>query len=215
MDASVNNQLDDMLWQIQQWLRTDPDYIKRLKPRFKLLEETATNTSRVLKLQEAWGEVPQHVIRELNSKQSVPFVTLMLGLAKRRYRVHQMSTVLWWRRMIATGQENVITYFSWERFEATFTGDVVHATDIMRVCVDNEQLLNNITAALADDKCVDFKIRELLGGISMQSDVRQAWKKWAMANHPDKGGDPELFLKVKLVYDEWCEIQNELTQTKE
>jgi hypothetical protein len=139
----------------------------------------------------------------------------MLGLAKRRYRVHQMSTVLWWRRMIATGQENVITYFSWERFDATFTGDVVHATDIMRVCVDNEQLLNNITAALADDKCVDFKIRELLGGISMQSDVRQAWKKWAMANHPDKGGDPELFLKVKLVYDEWCEIQNKLTQTKE
>lgn len=117
--------------------------------------------------------------------------------------------------MIATGQENVITYFSWERFEATFTGDVVHATDIMRVCVDNEHLLNNITTALADDKCVDFKIRELLGGISMQSDVRQAWKKWAMANHPDKGGDPELFLNVKLVYDEWCEIQSKLTQTKE
>jgi hypothetical protein len=30
-----------------------------------------------------------------------------------------------------------------------------------------------------------------------------------MTNHPDKGGDPENFLKVKLVYDEWCEINKQ------
>ena len=65
---------------------------------------------------------------------------------------------------------------------------------------------------LADDQSVDFKIRELLGGLSMKSDVRKAFKEWAMTNHPDKGGDAEKFLAVKLVYDEWLDIQKQNTQ---
>jgi hypothetical protein len=53
----------------------------------------------------------------------------------------------------------------------------------------------------------------LLGGLSKTSDVRAAWKKWAMVNHPDKGGDPDRFLQVKVVYDEWCTLNKDLTQT--
>ena len=33
-----------------------------------------------------------------------------------------------------------------------------------------------------------------------------------MTHHPDKGGDPENFLKVKLVYDEWCEINSTINK---
>ena len=76
---------------------------------------------------------------------------------------------------------------------------------------------NGVDKVLADDQSVDFKIRELLGGLSMKSDVRKAFKEWAMTNHPDKGGDAETFLKVKLVYDEWLETQKKFNtnQNKE
>ena len=29
-----------------------------------------------------------------------------------------------------------------------------------------------------------------------------------MTNHPDKGGDQQKFLEVKVCYDEWCAINN-------
>jgi hypothetical protein len=77
----------------------------------------------------------------------------------------------------------------------------------LRQCVSNEQILDRITESLKSDTSVDYRIRELLGGLSMQSDVTAAWKKWCMTNHPDKGGDPEKFLEVKLVYEEWRDLQ--------
>ena len=117
--------------------------------------------------------------------------------------------------MVATGQDALLTYFSWKRFEETFTGRMVTAQDLIRVCSDNEAFLTNVGKVLADDQSIDFKIRELLGGLSMQSDVKKAWHEWAKLNHPDKGGDAETFLKVKLVYDEWVNIQNKLTTNKE
>lgn len=205
--AELINEVDDLFWRLDTIVRTAPDYIKRLKPKWKALEQTATNTARVEKLRKHWCDVPQSVMLELTTQQSVPFVTVMLGLAERKYKVSQVSMVNWWRRMVATGQDKILTYFSWKRFAETFFGTTVVASDLLRVCTDNQLFLDNIGKALADDKCVDFKIRELLGGISMQADVPTAWKKWALHNHPDKGGDAEHFLEVKLVYDEWCEIQ--------
>lgn len=205
-------EIDDIFWRLEAIVRTSPEYLRKVKPKWKHLEQTATNTARLFKLQKHWLDIPQSVLLQLNTQQSVPFVTVMLGLAERKYKVSQPSMVNWWRRMCATGQDYILTYFSWKRLAETFFGSTVLASDIMRVCVDNEQMLGNITSTLSDDKCVDFKIRELLGGLSMKSDVRKAFKEWAMTKHPDKGGDPEQFLKVKLVYDEWLETQKHNTQ---
>lgn len=209
-------ELDDIFWRLDQMMRTSPEQIRKLKPRWKQLEQTATNTARVLKLQKLWWcEIPQSTLLELSTQQSAPFVTLLIGLAERKYKASQISLLLWWRRLVATGQEHILSYFSWKRLEETFFGKCILGSDILRVCTDNEALLNNITAALSDDKTVDFKIRELLGGLPMQADVRKAWKAWALRNHPDKGGDAETFLKVKLVYDEWNEIQNKLNNNSQ
>lgn len=206
------NEIDDIFWRLETIVRTSPEYLRKVKPKWRHLEQTATNTRRLFKLQERWPDIPQSVLLELNTQQSVPFVTVMLGLLERRYIVNQVSMIQWWRRMVATGQDTLLTYFSWKRFEETFTGRMVTAQDLIRVCTDNETFLTNVGKVLADDQSVDFKIRELLGGLSMKSDVRKAFKEWAMTNHPDKGGDAEKFLAVKLVYDEWLDIQKNNTQ---
>lgn len=212
MDTDKLNEIDDIFWRLEAIVRVSPEYLRKVKPKWKHLEQTATNTARLFKLQKYWLDIPQSVILELNTQQSVPFVTVMLGLAERKYKVSQLSMVNWWRRMCATGQDEILTYFSWKRFAETFFGQTVVASDLLRVCSDNEAFLENVGRVLADDQSVDFKIRELLGGLSMKSDVRKAFKEWAMTNHPDKGGDAETFLRVKLVYDEWLEIQKNNTQ---
>mgnify|MGYP004443807635 CR=1 FL=1 len=205
-DTVSVHEIDEVFGQLDSLLRKHPDLIKRMKPKWKALEQTATNTNRIAKLQKLCPTFVSSSLQELNTQQSAPFVTLLIGLYERKYMVSQMSMMMMWRRLVASGQENIISYFSWKRMEETFFSKIVLAQDILRVCTDNETLLNNINAALADDKCVDFKIRELLGGISMAADVKKAWKEWALRNHPDKGGDTETFLRVKLVYEEWCEI---------
>lgn len=215
MNGDLVNELDDIFWKLDNIVRTHPEVMRVINPKCMALKDTATICNRIAKLQKHWSDMPQSVLLELATRQSQPFVVVMLGLAERKYKVSQPSMVNWWRRMCATGQDYILTYFSWKRLAETFFGSTVLASDIMRVCVDNEQMLGNITSTLSDDKCVDFKIRELLGGLSMQSDVKKAWHEWAKLNHPDKGGDAETFLKVKLVYDEWVNIQNKLTSDKE
>lgn len=209
--ASAINRLDDLFYECRELLKEHPVFLTKYKSEFKKIELAVANTKRVNQLRALWPDVPSQAFLDLDSNQSVPFVTMMIGLAKRHYRVQPLSMFLFWRRMCATGQDNILTYFSWGRFEATFTDktETVLAKDLLRVCSDNQSFLDNIGKCLADNQSVDYKIRELLGGLSMQSDVRAAWKKWVMANHPDKGGDPEHFLKVKLVYDEWCKINSQ------
>ena len=212
--ASAINRLDDLFYECRELFKEHPVLLAKYKSEFKKIELAVSNTKRVNQLRALWTDVPSQAFLDLDSNQSVPFVTMMLGLAKRHYRVQPMSMFLFCRRMCATGQDNVLTYFSWGRFEATFTdkSKVVVANDLLRVCSDNQSFLDNVGKCLADNQSVDYKIRELLGGLSMQSDIKTAWKKWVMTHHPDKGGDPENFLKVKLVYDEWCEINSTINK---
>lgn len=199
------NELDDLFWRLDGIVRHNPSLIRKLSPRWKALEQTAKRISRVEKLQHTadWANCPQSVLLELTTKESEPFVQVALGLATRKFRVNQVSLVLWWRRMVATGNAVVLTYFGWNNFQCD---GIVTGQDLLRQCISNEDILERVTDSLKSDVSVDYRIRDLLGGLSTQSDVTAAWKKWCLTNHPDKGGDPELFLKVKLVYDEWVEI---------
>lgn len=213
MQNEIINELDDITWKLENIFRTDPTLMRKWKPKVKRLEETATNTARIFQLAERWSDVPQSLLLEFNTSESAPFIKVCIGLGKWKYNVSHTSLLLWWRRMLATGQQHLLTYFSWpalERLE-TFT---VTGSDLLRACTDNIALLNQVNSILADDNSIDFRIRELLGGLSKTSDVKTAWKKWVMVNHPDKGGDPEKFLQVKVVYDEWITL-NENKQDKE
>lgn len=208
MQTEIIDELEDITWRLENIFRTDPTLMRKWKPKVKRLEETATNTARILQLAERWPDVPQSLLLEFNTSESAPFIKVCIGLGKWKYNVSHTSLLLWWRRMLATGQQHLLTYFSWpalERLE-TFT---VTGSDLLRACTDNIALLINVRNILADDQSVDFRIRELLGGLSKTADVKAAWKKWVMTNHPDKGGDPEKFLQVKVVYDEWITLNTD------
>jgi hypothetical protein len=208
MPQELINELDDITWRLETIFRTDPKLIRKWKPKVKKLEEAATNVSRVMSLADKWPTVPQSLLLEFATNESAPFIKVCIGLTSRRYQLSPTSLCLWWRRMIASGQQHILTYFSWaglDRLEV----ETVCGNDLLRACTDNIALLDNIRSIIADDQSVDFRIRELLGGLSKTSDVKAAWKKWVMTNHPDKGGDPEHFLEVKVVYDEWLTFQKE------
>lgn len=192
---------------LENCIRRDPTVIRGIKRDFTYLSELARNLTRLDKLRKAWGDIPDSVMEELGTSQSAGFVTIMLGAIERKYKMSQVSMVQWWRRMCATGQDHVLTYFSWKRLEETFTGTMLTGLDIIRVCSNNQDFLNSVMTALDDSRSIDFRVREKLGGISMSADVRKAWHDWAIRNHPDKGGNPEVFMQTKLVYEEWCELQ--------
>lgn len=208
MPQELINELDDITWRLESIFRTDPKLMRKWKPKVKKLEEAATNVSRVMSLAEKWSSVPQSLLLEFATNESAPFIKVCIGLTTRRYRLSPISLCLWWRRMVASGQQHILTYFSWAGLDRLDV-ETVCGNDLLRACTDNIALLDNIRNILADDQTVDFRIRELLGGLSKTSDVKAAWKKWVMTNHPDKGGDPEHFLEVKVVYDEWLTFQQE------
>lgn len=207
LDAD-KERLDTLLYEVDMLVRCRPELVKGVVSVAKRLEAAAKRSARVGRLVRTpdWSDCPQSVQRELTSVVCEPFVTVMLGLATRKYRVSQTSMVLWWRRMVACGQSNVLTYFGWDGFHCD---GIVVGNDLLMHCVKNQSMLANMTECLRSDTSVDFRIRELLGGLGMNSDVRSAWRKWNMANHPDKGGDPDKYIEVKLVYDEWLSTQKE------
>ena len=45
--------------------------------------------------------------------------------------------------------------------------------------------------------------RELLGLLEghTPAEAKRAWRSLAIANHPDKGGDPEAFMRIQEAYD--------------
>ena len=206
--SEMINELDDITWRLEAIFRTDPSLMRKWKPKFKRLEEAATNTARVLTLCARWSSVPQSLLREFATAESAPFIKVCIGLDSRHYTVSPTSLCLWWRRMLAAGQQHYLTYFSWDALNRLDV-ETVCGSDLLRACTDNKELLENVRSILQDDQTVDFRIRELLGGLGKNSDVKAAWKKWVMTNHPDKGGDPEKFLQVKVVYDEWLTFQKE------
>lgn len=208
MQTEIIDELDDITWRLENIFRADPKLMRKWKPKVKRLETVATNVARIHELASKWTDVPQSTLLEFATEESAPFIKVCMGLWKYKYEVCPVSLCMWWRRMLASGQQHILTYFSWSGLERlqTFT---VTGSDLLRACTDNLALLTQVKGILADDASVDFRIRELLGGLSKQSDVKEAWKKWCMRNHPDKGGDPEHFLQVKVVYEEWLTLNGD------
>ena len=153
-----------------------------------------------------WCTFSQSVLLDLATEQSEPFVKLCIQLCKRGIPHSPASLVMWWRRMVATGQANTITYFTWLTFK--WGGGVVTGQDILYNCTRTQQMFDAVLTTVQSDSVLDCHLRELLGGLGSKSDIHQAWKKFCMTNHPDKGGDPQKFLEVKVCYDEWCAVND-------
>lgn len=53
-----------------------------------------------------------------------------------------------------------------------------------------------------------IKILNLKSGTDKQ-ELKQAFRKHALASHPDKGGNETLFIEIKEAYDFLCEYEDE------
>ena len=192
---------------VEEIVRMKPKALRHLKKLVNNLSESLAIQARVDELAKAWcPTVPWEHVQELATRLSNPFLLVVNGLHRRDYRTVPTSLLLWWRRLVSTGQTHHISYFSMRRFDALFSERksslMVTGSDIARCCCDTEEVLKGFTEAVSNPRNTEFHLRELLG-ISMASDIRKAWREWAKRNHPDKGGDPEKFLEVKLTFDEW------------
>lgn len=200
---------------IESMLRKSPSYMKLyVAPWIKRVELECRLRENVFTLAGMgnWSTFNQSILLELATEQSEPFVKLCIQLCKRGIVHSPASLVMWWRRMIATGQTNIITYFTWLTFK--WNGGVVTGQDILYNCTRSKQMFDAVLTTVESDDVVDFHLRELLGGLGSKSDIHAAWRKFCMTNHPDKGGDPQKFLEVKVCYDEWCKLHNN-NKTKE
>lgn len=194
---------------IEKVMRSSPEYFRYyVAPWAKRLENECRLRENILTLMGMgkWCTFNQSVLLDLATEQSEPFIKLCIQLCKRGIPHSPASLVMWWRRMVATGQANTITYFTWLTFK--WGGGVVTGQDILHNCTRTQQMFDAVLTTVQSDSVLDCHLRELLGGLGSNSDIRQAWKKFCMTNHPDKGGDPQKFLEVKVCYDEWCAVND-------
>lgn len=194
---------------IEKVMRSSPEYFRYyVAPWVKKLENECRLRENILTLMGMgkWCTFNQSVLLDLATEQSEPFVKLCIQLCKRGIPHSPASLVMWWRRMVATGQANTVTYFTWLTFK--WGGGVVTGQDILYNCTRTQAMFDAVLTTVQSDSVLDCHLRELLGGIGSKSDIHQAWKKFCMTNHPDKGGDPQKFLEVKVCYDEWCAVNN-------
>lgn len=216
MSESDRFQFDTATEIIESILRQSPSYMRLyVAPWVRKIETECRLRENIFTLAGMgnWSAFNQSVLLELATEQSEPFIKLCIQLCKRGITHSPASLVMWWRRMIASGQTNTLTYFTWITFK--WTGQVVTGQDILFNCTNSKAMFESILVAVESEDVVDHHLRELLGGLGSKADIHKAWKTFAMTHHPDKGGDPQKFLEVKVVYDEWCKLHNNLNNNKE
>lgn len=150
-----------------------------------------------------WSMFAPRVIATLATKLDEPFVRVMLSLARRGYRYSAISMYNLWRRLKAIGQDHIVTYFAFPGF-----GDPRFITpeDLINQCDYTHSMFGMLKDQLSDDRLVEMSLRSLLG-ISQAADIKAAFREWAKANHPDKGGDTDKFARAMAAYDEWLDSQ--------
>lgn len=190
------------------------DYIDRpveTKALAKQLRDELARLDMINKISELrkyldWPKFNKEVIVQLATKLDAPFVKLMISLAKHGYRYSAISMMNLWRRLKTIGQDHIITYFAYPGF-----GDPRFITpdDLIHQCDYTHSVFGSLKEQLADNNLVEMSLRALLG-ISQVVDIKTAFRDWAKANHPDKGGDTDSFVRVKSAYEEWASLQEAL-----
>lgn len=184
------------------------DYPAEAKTVAKGLREELARLDAIIKISQLrkyldWSSYEPNVIATLATKLDAPFIKLMTSLAQRGYRYSAISMFNMWRRLKAIGQDHIITYFAYPGF-----GDPRFITpdDVIRQCDYTHSMFGSLKEQLADNRLVELSLRALLG-ISRVTDIKSAFREWAKANHPDKGGDTDKFARVMAAYDEWLDTQ--------
>lgn len=214
-----NEFFDEVGWDnatdyISRFIELEPKRLKALQSFVKNQSEKMRCRSQVLSLYSkvGWNKFAQGVILELSNPVDQPFVRLMLSLTREKFNYNPMQMHLWWRRLKATDQRHIITYFNLTKFCNDFPDRNTFITwvNIVDNCSITQDILNKVMEGMKSNRDVELNLRSRLG-VSMTADLREAWKKWAKNNHPDKGGDLETFVITKACYEEWDAINSKQT----
>lgn len=191
--------------EITRLVYADPRLMTDVNRWYLRLKQNMLNRKVVYRLQACpgWSNFNITVLLEFANNRDIPFVHLMIRLAKDRVKLNVISMHRWWRRMIATGQEHIITYLNYPKLMSSYHKDCMTYDDILFACTESKTVFDTLYTTLHSNKVIDFELREALGGISMATDIHKAWHDWAKLHHPDKGGDAETFIRTKTIYEEW------------
>lgn len=146
-----------------------------------------------------WSNFSWKMLVSMANPVDEPFLKLMLSLSKHGYEYNVISMHKWWQRLKAVNQHHLISYFTYVGFPEPCK---IGWMDLYQKCCRTSDIFKAMADVYMDDRSVELNLRALLG-ISQQSDIKQAWLKWAKTNHPDKGGSAEKFVLVKSAYEEW------------
>lgn len=182
-----------------------PELLGDIKAEAKATLELCKRCELITQLQKysTWGNFDWSILVGLANPVDEPFVKLMISLAKHGYDYNAISFHRWWRRLKAVNQQHLVSYFTYVGFAEP--GKIVWM-DVYQKCCRTADIFKAMADVYADDRSVELNLRALLG-ISQQSDIKQAWLKWAKMNHPDKGGSVDRFVLVKSAYEEWQNAQ--------
>lgn len=109
----------------------------------------------------------------------------------------------WWQ--VVSPQKNVLDYLRrsvpqvYRQFDATTASWYVHAKYVDAV----KQLMSKsgTNVALDDDP---WAVLHLRPG-APPAIIKAVWKVLALELHPDRGGDPQQFIKAKAAYEKLCQ----------
>lgn len=190
-----------------------PDLCNDIKAEAKLIITRCEYVDKILQLRKYcdWSLFSWPVMAQMANAVDMPFIKLMLSLAKHNYKYSAISMHMWWRRLKAVDQQHLITYFSYVNFEIP-KGNRVEWSDVYKQCCRTQETFQQYSSLYDNNKTVEIRLRTLLG-ISMQTDIRQAWLEWVKHNHPDKGGRADVFILTKAAYEEYQNV-NSKTQSQ-
>lgn len=202
----INGDYDELLSKLERLVMDNPKLVNTLKHDvLKLCDDVKLREyNRKVIDRTIFNPMPQYVKLELLDKVHNPFIRLIDSLVKCGYRnVSILSMYRMWKSLIATNNTSLLTYFNITKFDVP-KDNIVVGNDIINNCSLTREAVDNVLSSF-NEHTYRLTLCEMLGGISLESDIHLKWKEWAKKHHPDKGGDTETFIKVKIAYDVWCE----------
>jgi hypothetical protein len=172
---------------------------------YQQLSSDVKITSVANKLNHYW-QIPTARLNRFCNGVDLPFLRLCLFMETHRIKYDYEQFIFDWRRMKSIGQQHIITYIRMDALQKAGKYGELKWENIVGAATNSYETLHHILTSLKDDKCVDYRLREILG-CSMQADIHEAWKKWIVKNHPDKGGSHENFTLASAAYEEWKSVR--------
>ena len=164
-----------------------------------------------LKQLDGWASMPDEAFELLRCIKAKVFVSIMLKAAKEHYHTNGMCMMHLWKRLVASGQENILTYVVWKRIESVCQNDKYLSTFRL---LDAAALGKDIISRIDDgttSESIKMKLCAalMIGDLSISDkDLKASWRDWAIEHHPDHGGDPDVFISVKTIYELWSETND-------